>query len=63
MDKELTVGWAAPALQPMIMNGIHGNEKRLQNIEKRLENIEKLLLEIQQSLAKASGIETDESRN
>lgn len=57
MEQQLIVGWAIPAipaLQPILMNGIHSNEKRL-------ENIEKLLLEIQQSLAKTSGIEKEEA--
>jgi hypothetical protein len=66
MEQQLIVGWAIPAipaLQPISMNGINSNEKRLENIEKRLENIEKLLLEIQQSLAIDSGIEKDESRD
>jgi hypothetical protein len=73
MEQPLAVGWAIPTitaipikdfnLQPILMNVINSNEKRLENIEKRLEIIEKLLLEIQQSLIKVSRIETSESQN
>lgn len=63
MKQDLTVGWAYSK------DDFIGNPdnfrigKRLESIEKRLENIEKLLREIQQSLAKASGTETEESPN